>query len=494
MNLMRLGAAGVLVIASGAGLAASGDLRLIQAVRSQDVELARALVAEGIDVNETQGDGSTALHWAAHRNDLAITDLLIEAGADVRVVNDLGTTPLQVACENRSGPTVERLLAAGAPANATLLNGETTLMSCARTGDARSVAALLAHGARVNEVESGHQQTALMWAAAQGHPEIVRLLLEAGAAVRARSRTYARTVVDEQTQRAGREELNYTVQRGGSTPLLFAARNGDAASARLLLDAGAEPNDALSDGMSALTLAAHSGHSAVGIALLEAGANPNNIGIGYTALHAAVLRSRLDLVEALLAFGAHPNIRIARGTPLRRNTTDFNLPKTLVGATPYLLAAKFAEAEIMRALMAGGADLGLTMPDGTTALLLAAGLGTRQGSRRGISSLDVGGMPEPESQVLEAVRAAVELGADVSTGHPDGTTPLHEAAGNEHPTVVRFLAEQGADVNARNGRGLTPLALLTGRARASREASGDDGVAAESATVRLLRELGATQP
>ena len=199
-------------------------------------------------------------------------------------------------------------------------------------------------------------------------------------------------------------------------------------------------------------------------------------------------------MEALLAFGADPNIRMTRGTPLRRNTTDFNLPKTLVGATPNLLAAKFAEAQIMRALVAGGADPGLTMPNGTTALLLAAGLGTRQGSRRGISVLDVGGMPEPESQVLEAVRAAVELGADVNTPHPDGTFPLHEAAGNEHPTVVRFLAEQGADVNARNGRGVTPLALLTGRARARREAAGDDGAAAESATVQLLRELGATQP
>ena len=165
------------------------------------------------------------------------------------------------------------------------------------------------------------------------------MLVQAGADVRVRSLTYPQTVVDEQTQRAGREELNYTVLRGGSTPLLFAARNGSVESVKRLLEGGAGPNDSLSDGMSALVLAAHSGHGDVGIALLESGANPNNIGIGYTALHAAVLRSQLRLVEALLTHGADPNVRMTRGTPIRRQTTDYNLPKTLVGATPYLLTA-----------------------------------------------------------------------------------------------------------------------------------------------------------
>src|SRR5258706_7028821 len=130
---------------------------------------------------------------------------------------------------------VERLLAAGASANAKLLNGETVLMTCARAGDARAVKALLAHGAVVDAKESTHDQTALMWAVAQRHPDVVRLLLETGADMRARSRTYPQTVVGVQTQRAGREALNYTVPRGGSTPLLFAARAGDLASAGLLL-------------------------------------------------------------------------------------------------------------------------------------------------------------------------------------------------------------------------------------------------------------------
>src|SRR5262249_28994258 len=152
----------------------------------------------------------------------------------------------------------------------------------------------------------------------------------ARADVRARSRTYAQTVVGEQTQRAGREELNYTVLRGGATPLLFAARVGDVESARLLIDAGADANDSQPDGVSALVLAAHSGNGDVAALLVERGADPNAFGSGYSALHAAVLRSDLTLVKALLAHGANPNVRITKGTPMRRDTTDWNLPATLI--------------------------------------------------------------------------------------------------------------------------------------------------------------------
>ncbi len=393
---------GVVALAAlwSAGLGAAGeDLRLIEAVRSKDVAAVRNLLKQRLDVNGHQGDGATALHWAAHLDDLAVADLLIRAGARAGVANENGFTPLHLACTNRSPAMVQRLLSAGADANAASLNGETVLMTCARGGEAASVKALLLKGARVNVAEKAHDQTALMWAAAQRHPEVTQLLVEAGADIKARSRIYTQTVVGEQTQRFGREELNYTVLRGGSTPLLFAARSGDVGSTRALLAAGANPNDALPDGTSALVLAAHSGQTEVGKLLLEKGANPDSADVGYTALHAAVLRSDLALVKALLAHGASPNVRMTKGTPLRRDTTDFNLPATLIGSTPYLLAAKFLEPEIMRALAAGGADLKAAMRDGSTPLMVAAGAGSGGNStRRGIAAID-GGKPEPQSQV-----------------------------------------------------------------------------------------------
>lgn len=491
-------------LASTGSVAATLDLRLIEAVKKRDVESVRGLLEQRIDVNAAQRDGATALHWAAHRDDLAIADLLIRSGARANVANDMGVTPLHLACTNRSAAMVERLLAAGGNANAMLLNGETVLMTCARAGEPRAVKALLDHSADVSAKEKEHHQTALMWAAAQRHPEVVRLLIDARADIRARSLTYAQTVVGEQTQRAGREELNYTVLRGGATPLLFTARVGDVESARLLLKAGADPNDSQPDGVSALVLAAHSGNGNVAALLLQHGADPNAFGSGYSALHAAILRSDLNLVKALLARGANPNLRMTKGTPLRRNTTDWNLPKTLIGSTPYMLAAKFLEPDIMPVLVAGGADPGLTMPDGANAVMLAAGMGSsRTASRRGIETIDFGKV-EPESRVRDAVAAAVGLGGDVNAANQAGDTALHVAAALGHDTVVQFLVERGASVNVKNKRGITPLLAAmfgstVGRGRSSAPAGADllgferPIEMAHPSTVEFLKKLGATE-
>lgn len=509
MRTLALGCLGVLLF-SQAGVHAAADNHLISAIRARDVTAVRALLKQRVDVNAPQGDGTTALHWAAHVNDLTIVDLLIRAGARGAVANENGFTPLHLACINRNGAMVERVLAARADANAASINGETVLMTCARAGDARGVKALLARGARVNVTERAHDQTALMWAAAQRHAEVTALLIEAGADVRARSRTYPQTVVGEQTQRFGREELNYTVLRGGSTPLLFAARSGDAASVRLLLAAGADPNDALPEGMSALVVAAHSGHTDAAMTLLEKGADPDAADAGYTALHAAVLRSDLALVQALVERGANPNLRTTKGTPIRRDTTDYNLPATLIGSTPYLLAARFLEPEIMKALVAGGADATLTMRDGATALMVAAGAGSGGNStRRGIAVID-GGVVEPESAVFEAVAAAIDLGADVNGASQSGDTALHVAAGRGLNSVVQLLADNGAQLSARNKRGLTPLAtLMPGNAGVRRRGAAitaaaiadDDADTADRPartpnfpeTVALLKKLGATE-
>jgi ankyrin repeat protein len=492
--------------AGQASLRAQGDAaasaRLIDAVTQQDIATVRGLLKQRVDVNAAQGDGATALHWAAHRDDLAIADLLIRSGARANAANHLGATPLHLACTNRGAAMVERLLAAGGNANASLLNGETVLMTCARAGNAHAARAVLAHGADVNAKEREHHQTALMWAAAQRHPDVVQALLGAGADIRARSLTYAQTVVGEQTQRAGREELNYTVLRGGATALLFTARVGDVESARLLLKAGADANDSQPDGVSALVLAAHSGNGAVGVLLLEHGADPNAFGSGYSALHAAILRSDLNLVNALLARGADANVRIARGTPLRRDTTDWNLPATLIGSTPYLLAARFLEPAIMAALAAASADRALTLADGATALMLATGMGSRPtASRRGIEEIDFGKV-EPESRVREGVVAAVRLGADPNAANLAGDTALHIAAARGYDTVIQWLVEQGARVDARNKRGITPLEAAmfgstAGRGRPAAPAGADalgfepPITIAHPSAVALLKTLGA---
>jgi ankyrin repeat protein len=499
----------IAVLSTAVLSAAGADARLIKAVRSKDAPTVRALIKQRVDVNAPQGDGATALHWAAHVDDLAVADLLIRAGARAAVANENGFTPLHLACTNRSAPMVDRLLSAGADPNAASINGETVLMTCARSGEPQAVKALLVKGARVNVKEKAHSQTALMWAAAQRHPDVTELLIEAGAEINAQSLTYAQTVVGEQTQRFGREELNYTVLRGGSTPLLFAARSGDTESARLLIAAGANANDALPDGTSALVLAAHSGHGDTAALLLEKGANPDAAGSGYTALHAAVLRSDLNLVKTLLARGANPDVRTTKGTPLRRDTTDFNLPATLISSTPYLLAARFLEPEIMKALVAGGANATLAMRDGSTALMLATGAGSGNGAtRRGIAVID-GGIVEAEEAVLRAVTIALELGADVNAANQAGDTALHAAAAKGLNTVVQLLADKGAQLNAKNKRGLTPLAALMPANAAVRRrgaaitaaAIADDDNANEPvarepnhpSTIALLKTLGATE-
>jgi ankyrin repeat protein len=480
-----------LVVAFTVTLAGADEPRLIETVKSGNVDAVRALLKERVDVNARQGDGATALHWAVHRNDGSVVDLLLRAGATPDLADDTGATALYLACVNRSGPMVERLLQARANPNAALVSGETVLMTCARTGEATGVRALLTRGANVNATEPGHHQTALMWAAAQSEPKAVEALLEGGADVRARSRSYTQTVTSEVTQRAGREELNYTVPRGGSTPLLFAARSGDAESARLLIEAGADVNDELPDGASALVVAAHSGHTSAATLLLEKGADPNAAAVGYTALHAAVLRGDLNLVKVLLAHKANPNAQITKGMPVRRTSQDFELPKTLMGATPYLLAAKFLEADIMRALAAGGADTRLPMNDGATPLLAAAGMGIvapaqdeRRGTnRRGLAIID-GGTVEPESQVVEAVSAALTLGSDINGTNPAGETAVHIASAQGYDSVVKLIVERGADLNARNAKGLTPLGALVARA---------GGRGSRKSTIDLLRSLGGAE-
>jgi ankyrin repeat protein len=501
INVRTVVGVSVVLLSCSIALVAATDTRLIEAVKAGNKQAVLALLKQRVDVNAPQGDGATALHWAVHRDDLTTTDLLIRAGARTNAANDLGVTPVFLACTNRNGAMVEKLLSAGANPNAATERGQTVLMECSRAGNLRGVKALLARGADVNAREASHGQTALMWAVAQQHPDVVAALIELNADVKARSRIYAQTVTSEETQRAGREELNYILRRGGSSPLLFAARVGDLDSAKLLLAAGADVNDALPDGTTALVEAAYSGNGTVAALLLDKGADPNAAAVGYTALHAAVLRGDLDLVKALLAHHANPNPLITKGTPIRRDSQDLVLPATLIGATPYFLAAKYLEPKLMALLAGSGADARMALPDGTTPLMVAAGMGHsfnpadpgKNQTRRGIFVYD-GGILEDERLVFEAVSTALNLGSDVNAVNRAGDTAVHSAAALGLDTVVQLLADKGADVNVKNKRGLTPLAVLNGKGRP--RAADDDGYSsrvAHPSTVALLQKLGATE-
>src|SRR5881296_4701978 len=333
-------------------LLATGPLPLIDAVKNVDREAVRSLLKQGANVNATQADGTTALHWASYRDDLESADLLIRSGANVNARNDLGATPLWAACQNGSESMVGRLLTAGANPNAALLLGETPVMVAARSGNLAVVELLAAKGANVN-ARAARGQTALMWAVAQKHPEVVSVLLAHGADVHIRSEVLSQMMA---VPPHGLPEYNRMIPSGGETALMFAARVGDLASAKLLVVAGANVNDQDAWGVSATTLAEHSGFGDLAEFLLDNGADANATGPGFTGLHEAVMRRDEQMVAALLAHGADPNVALRTWTPTRRDSKDYNFQPGLVGATPFWLAARFTEPGVMRLLLKKGAD------------------------------------------------------------------------------------------------------------------------------------------
>jgi uncharacterized protein len=448
---------GSALLLSTIGLSAAADAPLADAMEKMDRAAVRTLLQRRADVNAPQVDGMTALHWAAYQDDVESVELLVRAGANVKAANRYGITPLTLAITNGDSAMVEMLLKAGADPNTTLPGGETALMTAARVGTLASVKALIARGAAVDSKDEKHGQTALMWAAAEGHAPVVEMLIELGADYKARLAS-------------------------GMTPLLFAIREGHGDVVRVLLKAGVDVNEpvpveggrrralggrALPPGASPLLTAVMNAHFELAAQLLDAGANPNANLTGYTALHAIVpvrkpgvgdndpapegsgTMSSIELVRKLVAKGADLNARMSR----RANLTNTRLNE--VGATPFLLAAQTADAELMKELVALGADPFIPNLDNSTALIVAAGLATRSPGE------DAG----TESEVLEAVQVALDLGIDINAVDMNGETAMHAAAYKNLPKVVKYLASKGATIDVWNKPdkfGWTPLAIAVG--------------------------------
>jgi uncharacterized protein len=411
--------------------------------------------------------------------------MLLRAGASANAADDHGVTPLARAAENADVAMVERLLRAKANANVAETSGRTPLMIAAKTGNVHVVKALLAHGANVNATTQ-QTNTALMWAITEGHDDIALVLVEGQADVR-------------------------TASARGFTPLMLAARSGNIAMGKALLAAGANVNEPAPDGTHVLPFAIVSGQIDFAMFLLEQGADANGPIGGVRALHTAAgstdlwladwyrqhglgggyagmggaridTARRAQLVKALVSRGADPN---ARATSSGMHMGYIGYPKKgafepfacgtgdLLGATPLWVAANAASGnqlqimettgvsrtegygEVVKALLAAGADFRLTTADGTTPLMSAAGLGGATftpGKHRGFRMVGS----------EEVVQILVGAGADVNAVNEADFTALHGAAMRGLNEVVQYLVDHGARINARDFRGRTSYRLAEG--------------------------------
>jgi ankyrin repeat protein len=483
--------------------AIAAETTLLEAAEAGDQETALELLDAGADANARGADGSTALMWAAYNGDLELVERLITANADVDARNEFGTSALREAAVLGSTPIIEALLDAGADPNAVNPEGETPLMAVARTGNVEAAALLLDAGADVNAKELWGGQSALMWAAAQSQPEMVKLLAARGAYLDAHgvTRQWDRKIIKEPRPK----DMN----KGGFTALLYAAREGCVACARHLIEAGADPDLGDPERVSPLVLAIENLHFDFAAYMIEAGADLDRWDLfGRTPLYMAadvstlpvmgngamvVLPSldehtALDVARMLLERGANPNVQLKRRPPYRNVPQDRGGDTILAqGATPLLRAARAGDAPFVALLLEHGALVDLPSKEGVTPLMAASGveygLRVTRGRNRTIEGVlatlqllvDAGAdvearmVIEPRQRVFQNASQRAQgytyAGRGRQVPGPNAVphqTALHGAAMRGLNPIIEFLAAHGADLEAKDANGRTALDLARG--------------------------------
>jgi uncharacterized protein len=436
-------------------LMAAPASEVADAVMRNNQDALKSLLQRKADVNAPQVDGTTALHWAVRADDLETAKTLIRSGANVSAANRDGATPLLLASINGNAAMLEELLKAGANPNTPLTKfGDTALMMTARTGKTDALKVLLDHKADVNAKESWGDTTALMWAVSEHHPAAAKVLLDAGANVNARSKFVPSTTGRgfEGTTPAEAKPGQPAEEHAGGllTPLMFAAREGDLESAKVLVAAGADVNAVDGDGKDALGLALFNGGYDVASFLVDNHANVNQADAqGFTPLFWAVDRRNMEtapnfpwvvttdplpLIKKLLDAGANPNA-IINNTPRARMREGS--PRIVYG-TALMRAAFSGDLELVKLLLAHGADPHIQSKDRETSLMAACGTGFINGYSKG----------RPAAERLEVVKLLVGLGEDVNAADNYGITPLMVAANLGEVPIVQYLIDQGADLGA----------------------------------------------
>jgi uncharacterized protein len=465
----------VVLLSAGMLQAVTPVPEVVAAAKSGDEAAVRALVEKHASVRSAEPDGTTALHWAVRAGNTTMTELLLHAGADANAMNRYGITPLSLAASAGNAPMIGILVKGGADvqkADAGLPDGEKLLMLAARTDGVEAVEAVVKAGLNVNAVEPRTGTTALMWAALENRPFVVKSLLKSGAAIDARSmiprfpHTPPAVIGD-----ALEEGMSYIGQsalpKGGWTALMYAAREGSLAAGKMLAESGADLNVTDPDGTSGLEYAIINGHYDVAKMLLDKGADPNLADrAGMTPLYAAVdmhtlastfgrpdltravAEGSVDMVRSLLAHKADPNARLKTRVLKRQfNPGDARLGE---GATAFLRAAKGGDADLMRILIEGGADPVLNQKNKRNPIMLAAGVHAQRTDNP---------LYKNDASVMEAIIICLDHGIDMNAANEAGETAVYAAVGS--PDLIRFLAEHGARLDVKNNRGQTPLEAAT---------------------------------